>query len=89
MKYTPDAQGYFSGQSGYGYRSIEAFVDAVAQVRDGAATPADFRGGLATVEDTVLVTAILEAGRRSLDSAGMPHQIEYATGGRAVALSVA
>ena len=29
MKYTPDAQGYFSGQCGYGYRSIEAFVDAV------------------------------------------------------------
>jgi D-galacturonate reductase len=89
MKYTPDAQGYFSGQSGYGYRSIEAFIDAVAQVRSGAATPADFRGGLATIDDTVLVTAILEAGRRSLDAGGMPHQIEYATGGRAVALSVA
>ena len=89
MKYTPDAQGYFSGQSGYGYRSIEAFVDAVAQVRAGSATPADFRGGLATVDDTVLVTAILEAGRRSLDSGGMPHQIEYAGSGNAVALSVA
>ena len=89
MKYTPDAQGYFSGQSGYGYRSIEAFVDAVEQVRSGLATPADFRGGLATVEDTVLVTAILEAGRRSLDSGGLPHQIEYASNGSAVALSVA
>jgi D-galacturonate reductase len=89
MKYTPDAQGYFSGQSGYGYRSIEAFIDAVAQVRAGVAAPADFRGGLATVDDTVLVTAILEAGRRSLDAGGMPHQIEYASGNRAVALSVA
>ena len=89
MKYTPDAQGYFSGQSGYGYRSIEAFVDAVEQVRTGLATPADFRGGLATVDDTVLVTAILEAGRRSLDSGGLPHQIEYAANGNAVALSVA
>jgi D-galacturonate reductase len=89
MKYTPDAQGYFSGQSGYGYRSIEAFIDAVAQVRAGVAAPADFRGGLATIDDTVLVTAILEAGRRSLDAGGMPHQIEYAAGGRAVALSVA
>lgn len=89
MKYTPDAQGYFSGQSGYGYRSIEAFVDAVDQVRSGLATPADFRGGLATVEDTVLVTAILEAGRRSLDAGGLPHQIEYASNGSAVALSVA
>lgn len=89
MKYTPDAQGYFSGQSGYGYRSIEAFIDAVEQVRAGVAAPADFRGGLATIDDTVLVTAILEAGRRSIDAGGMPHQIEYATNGRAVALSVA
>jgi D-galacturonate reductase len=89
MKYTPDAQGYFSGQSGYGYRSIETFVDAVAQVRAGVAQPQDFRGGLATIDDTVLVTAILEAGRRSLDSGGLPHQIEYATAGNAVALSVA
>jgi D-galacturonate reductase len=89
MKYTPDAQGYFSGQSGYGYRSIEAFVDAVQQIRTGVAKPADFRGGLATVDDTVLVTAILEAGRRSLDSGGQPRQIEYAESGNAVALSVA
>jgi D-galacturonate reductase len=89
MKYTPDAQGYFSGQSGYGYRSIEAFVDAVAQVRGGTARPEDFRGGLATVDDTVLVTAILEAGRRSLNTGGQPHQIEYAGSGNAVALSVA
>jgi D-galacturonate reductase len=89
MKYTPDAQGYFSGQSGYGYRSIEAFVDAVAQVRAGAARPEDFRGGLATIDDTVLVTAILEAGRRSLNTGGQPHQIEYAGSGNAVALSVA
>jgi D-galacturonate reductase len=89
MKYTPDEQGYFSGQSGYGYRSIEAFIDAVDQVRGGLAAPSDFRGGLATIDDTVLVTAILEAGRRSLDNGGMPYQIEYAAGGRAVALSVA
>jgi D-galacturonate reductase len=89
MKYTPDAQGYFSGQSGYGYRSIEAFVDAVDQVRAGTATPEEFRGGLATIDDTVLVTAILEAGRRSLNSGGVPHQIEYAGTGNAVALSVA
>jgi D-galacturonate reductase len=89
MKYMPDAQGFFSGQSGYGYRSIEAFVDAAVQIRDGLAKPADFRGGLATVDDTVLVTAILEAGRRSLDNGGLPQQIEYAQTGKAVSLSVA
>jgi D-galacturonate reductase len=87
MKYTPDAQGYFSGQSGYGYRSIEAFVDAVEQIRAGLAKPADFHDRLATVDDTVLVTAILEAGRRSLDSGGLPVQIEYAESGNAVTLA--
>lgn len=30
--------GYFSGQTGYGYRSFEAFVDAVRQIESGAAT---------------------------------------------------
>lgn len=29
--------GYFSGQAGYGYRSFEAFVDAVRQIEAGAA----------------------------------------------------
>ncbi len=87
MKYTPDAQGYFSGQSGYGYRSIEAFIDAAEQVRDGLAMPEDFRGGLATIDDTVLVTAVLEAGRRSLDSGSLPYQIEYSPDGSAVALN--
>src|SRR3954466_15083898 len=89
MKYTPDARGFFWGQSGYGYRSIEAFVDAAQQIPTGVAKPADFRGGLATVDDTVLVTAILEAGRRRLDGGALPHQIEYAESGNAVALSVA
>jgi D-galacturonate reductase len=89
MKYTPDAQGYFAGQSGYGYRSIEAFVDAVQKIRAGLVKPADFRDRLATVDDTILVTAILEAGRLSLDSGGLTQQIEYADSGNAVAFSVA
>ncbi|MBB3210345.1 D-galacturonate reductase [Rhodopirellula rubra] len=75
MKFTPDADGYFSGQSGYGYRSIEAFLRAAEEVRQGRAKPDDFNGKLATASDTLLCTAILEAGRRSLD-----------TGGKAIAL---
>ena len=70
MKYTPDADGYFAGQSGYGYRSIEDCVEAASSIRAGDATPQSYRGRLATVEDTALVTAILEAGRQSLDSGG-------------------
>ncbi len=70
MKYEPDAQGRFAGQSGYGYRSIEDFVEAANAIRTGEAKPADYRDRLATVEDTVWVTAILEAGRNSLDAGG-------------------
>ena len=33
MKYAPDADGYFAGQSGYGYRSIEDFVNAALAIR--------------------------------------------------------
>jgi D-galacturonate reductase len=87
MKYTPDAQGFFAGQSGYGYRSIEAFVDAVMQVRAKGAEFDAFSGRLATVDDTVTVTAILEAGRRSLDS-GRSIRIEYARDGKPIGLAV-
>lgn len=67
MKYTPSASGHFAGQSGYGYRSIEAFVEAVNEIRAGQAKPADFHDTLATAESTLTVTEILDAGRRSLD----------------------
>eukprot|EP01033_Poteriospumella_lacustris_P005531 gene5531-3945_t len=66
MKYTP-SDGKFSGQLGYGYRSFEAFVDAVNQIRRGEASVYDFQHSLATLEHTYRTTAILEAGRLSLD----------------------
>ncbi len=31
MKYTPDAEGYFAGQHGYGYISLENFVTALLE----------------------------------------------------------
>ncbi len=70
MKYAPDAAGRFAGQSGYGYRSIEDFVLAVSAIARGDAEPKDFNGKLATAQDTLMVTAILEAGRQSLDGGG-------------------
>jgi D-galacturonate reductase len=70
MKYEPDAQGRFAGRSGYGYRSIEDFVLAAQLINAGGARPQEFRERLATVQDTVWVTAILEAGRKSLDAGG-------------------
>ena len=67
MKYTPGPNGEFAGNWGYGYRSIKAFVDAVLELRNGHAQPDDFSNRLALASDTLFVTAILQAGRKSLD----------------------
>jgi D-galacturonate reductase len=72
MRYAPDERGNFNGQSGYGYVSFEKFIQAVTEVNEGTATieELDKREGLPTLANTVLTTAILEAGRRSLDEGG-------------------
>jgi D-galacturonate reductase len=75
MRYAPVA-GKFIGQSSYGYASLEAFVDGVAAVRAGEATVAELRDRLATADSTRQVTAILDAGRQSLDR-GTPVAIVY------------
>jgi D-galacturonate reductase len=85
MKYEPDAvTGAFAGRSGYGYRSFAAFVDAVRAIRAGTAQPADFDARLPTVHATKLTTAVLEAGRRSLDANGAPVRILYGGAGDGV-----
>jgi len=69
MKYAPDEEGNFAGQGGYGYVSFEKFVDGCRLVnREGpkALEVLDQRG-LPTLRNTVLTTAILEAGRRAID----------------------
>lgn len=68
MRYAPDEEGNFAGQTGYGYISFEKFVDAVTAYKGGRATldQLDARG-LPTLKNTIATTAILEAGRRSLD----------------------
>lgn len=77
MKYTP-TNGEFSGQSAYGVRSFEHFVDACRAINAGAKQPHDYDdGSLATVHTTLQGTAILEAGRLSLDSDGRPMDIIY------------
>jgi D-galacturonate reductase len=67
MRYTPDARGKFAGQSSYGYASVAAFLEAVASIKAGQSAPEDWQSSLATIEKTRVTTAILEAGRRSLD----------------------
>jgi D-galacturonate reductase len=66
MKFTP-TDGKFSGQQGYGYRSFEDFIDACALVNAERAHPSDFDHKLAAVASTFRTTAILDAGRKSLD----------------------
>jgi len=68
MKYSPSESGHFDGQRGYGYVSIEKFIDAARSVNAKQTTPADYdKHGLPTIANTVLTTAILNAGRISLD----------------------
>ena len=68
MRYAPDGEGNFNGQTGYGYISFEKFVDAVTALKDGKATLESLdQRGLPTLKNTTATTAILEAGRRSLD----------------------
>lgn len=68
MKYSPDEAGRFDGQRGYGYISLEKFVDACRDVNAGNTTADQYDAHhLPTIANTVLTTAILEAGRRSLD----------------------
>ena len=69
MKYAPNESGHFDGEHGYGYISIAKFVDWARQLNAKAvASPTVFdQQDLPTIRNTVLTTAILEAGRRSLD----------------------
>lgn len=76
MRYAPDEEGNFNGQSGYGYVSFEKFIDGVTGVNEGKITLEDLdRRGLPTLANTVYTTAILEAGRRSLDEGGRTVEI--------------
>ena len=77
MKYTP-TNGMFAGQASYGVKSFENFIDACHKVNAGKAKPGDYDdGSIATVHTTMQGTAILEAGRRSLDADGRPMDIVY------------
>jgi D-galacturonate reductase len=77
MKYTP-TNGMFSGQGSYGVKSFETFIDACRSINGGHTVPTDYDdGSLATVHTTMQGTAILQAGRYSLDNDGRPMDILY------------
>ena len=76
-KPTP-SDGKFVGQACYGYVSFEAFVDAATSVNSGELTLDRCDRDLPTMASTAGATAILEAGRRSLDAGGAPFDLVYA-----------
>lgn len=69
--------GYFSGQLGYGYRSFEAFIDAVADLKAKKIDMDECDRKLATIGTTLQETAVLEAGRLSLDHQSSMVEIIY------------
>ena len=78
MKYAPDEEGNFNGQTGYGYISFDKFVDAVTALKEGKVTLDELdRRSLPTLKNTIATTAILDAGRRSLDEGGRPVEIVH------------
>lgn len=77
MSYEPDAEGNFAGQLGYGYRSIAAFVDACRALNEGRTTVSALDARLPTLRATLLTTAILEAGARSLVADGARMTLLY------------
>ena len=76
IRYTPDDSGYFAGRHCYGYVTFEKFVEAACEVRTGSCHPSSFSATLPTFDATMMVTAILEAGRLSLMRGGALVSIE-------------
>lgn len=78
-RYTPDANGFFAGQTGYGYISIASFIEAAACINSGSKGIGYYEqeGQLALASKTLAVTAILQAGRLSLDNKGAAVDILY------------
>ena len=54
-------------------------LEAAAACNAGKATTTDYDGVLPTMATTAGATAILEAGRRSLDAGGRPFELVYAS----------
>jgi D-galacturonate reductase len=68
MRYAPDEEGNFGGQTGYGYISFEKFIDAITALNEGRVTLKELDNRpLPTLKNTIATTAILHAGRVSLD----------------------
>jgi len=77
MRYAPDARGKFAGTRCYGYLSFEAFIESVAEWKAAGGPTDQIDPALATLDSTVLTTAILQAGRMSLDAPNGPSKVVF------------
>eukprot|EP01083_Nonionella_stella_P318781 1166969_1 len=77
MRNIPDNDGNYCSQNGYGYVSFERFVRAAKLINDGEKTPEEFDPQLPTGNVTAVVTAMLEAGRISLDNDNRAVMLQY------------
>lgn len=66
MKYTP-RDGKFAGQESYGYKSIATFIKSSIELGNDQTKLTEYNKTLPTIQNTINVTKILEAGRISLD----------------------
>jgi len=67
MKYTP-RDGKFAGQESYGYKSISTFIESSLNLVKDSSKLEEYNKVLPTIQNTLNVTKILEAGRTSLDT---------------------
>jgi len=78
----------FTGQRTYGYLTFEATIDAATRCNSGEKRVADFDGVLPTMSTTSCATAILEAGRISLDNGGRTMELVYANDKQATPIGI-
>ena len=75
MNYIP-RDGQFVGQDGYGYRSIEVFIQQALELSQSKTLLSSLKTNrLPTLENTLATTAILQAGSQSL-ATGLPIPVE-------------
>ncbi|MBS3136589.1 Gfo/Idh/MocA family oxidoreductase [Candidatus Woesearchaeota archaeon] len=68
FNYSPDDAGFFDGRGCYGYESIARFMELARGVRQGSTNLEDAVRRYPSIQRTLQLTAILEAGRISLVS---------------------
>eukprot|EP00040_Diaphanoeca_grandis_P011761 m.60304 g.60304 ORF g.60304 m.60304 type:complete len:432 (+) comp22825_c0_seq1:112-1407(+) len=77
MAYLPGSDGNFNGHHGYGYKSFDVFVNSCTALNAGQTTLAKLDEQIPTLKATMITTAILEAGRMSLDNSNKRVTLEF------------